>query len=108
MTGNVDEWVVSDEPPHEKSKWAGLKGGGWGHVRSQCRPTTFSHEPDFYYYFVGFRCCRDAAGVPTWTPSDRAAVAPPVEAHDFAPEPIVATGAPGPSKTKFSRMPGRQ
>jgi hypothetical protein len=22
---------------------------------------TYSHEPDFRYYFVGFRCCRDAA-----------------------------------------------
>jgi hypothetical protein len=108
MTGNVDEWVVSDQPPHEKSKWAGLKGGAWGHVRSQCRPTTFSHEPEFYYYFVGFRCCRDAAGAPPWTPSDRAVPAPPVEAHDFAPDPILATGAPGPSKTKFSRMGGRE
>ena len=25
-----------------------LKGGAWGHVRSQCRPTTYSHEPEFY------------------------------------------------------------
>ena len=39
MPGNVDEWVVSDQAPQEKSKWAGLKGGAWGHVRSQCRPT---------------------------------------------------------------------
>jgi hypothetical protein len=108
MTGNVDEWVVSDEPPHEKSKWAGLKGGAWGHVRSQCRPMTFSHEPEFYYYFVGFRCCRDAAGAAPWTPSDRAVVAPPVEPHDFAQEAVVVAGAPGPSKTKFSRWPGRE
>ena len=28
LTGNVDEWVVSDEPPRGRSKWAGLKGGG--------------------------------------------------------------------------------
>src|SRR5580658_2824783 len=27
MTGNVDEWVTSDEPPRERSQWAGLKGG---------------------------------------------------------------------------------
>jgi formylglycine-generating enzyme required for sulfatase activity len=108
MTGNVDEWVVNDGPPHEKSLWAGLKGGGWGHVRSQCRPMTFSHEPDFYYYFVGFRCCRDAAGTAPWTLSNGAAVAPPVEPHDFAPDPVVAAGAPGPSQTKFSRWPGRE
>ena len=32
MTGNVDEWVNSEE--HKgKSQWAGLKGGAWGHVR---------------------------------------------------------------------------
>jgi hypothetical protein len=110
MTGNFDEWVVSDQPPREKSKWAGLKGGAWGHVRSQCRPMTFSHEPEFTYYFVGFRCCADAqvppgtrrAGAP-WTASERAVPAPSVEPRDFAPEPIVALGAPGPSKTKFSR-----
>ena len=38
MTGNVDEWVTSDIAPREKSQWSGLKGGAWGHVRSQCRP----------------------------------------------------------------------
>ena len=64
MTGNIDEWVSSDVAPREKSLWAGLKGGAWGHVRSQCRPMTFSHDPAFSYYFVGFRCCHDAEGVP--------------------------------------------
>jgi formylglycine-generating enzyme required for sulfatase activity len=108
LTGNVDEWVVSDDPPREKSKWAGLKGGAWGHVRSQCRPMTFSHEPEFTYYFVGFRCCRDADGGQPWTPSPQAVPAPSVEPHDFAPEPIVAEGAPGPTKTKFSRTGKRE
>jgi formylglycine-generating enzyme required for sulfatase activity len=106
MPGNVDEWVVSDVAPREKSKWAGLKGGAWGHVRSQCRPMTFSHEPEFTYYFVGFRCCRDAADATPgekWTPSADATPPPTVEPHDFAPDPIVPEGAPGPSKTKFSR-----
>ena len=103
MTGNFDEWVVSDQPPREKSKWAGLKGGAWGHVRSQCRPMTTSHEPEFTYYFVGFRCCADAAGAPPWTPSSAAVAPPAVEAHDFAPEPIAVGAGRGPSKTKFSR-----
>ena len=79
MPGNVDEWVVNDGPPHEKSKWAGLKGGAWGHVRSQCRPETFSHEPEFYYYFVGFRCCRDPDGVAPvekWTRTRRRGAGP--------------------------------
>jgi sulfatase modifying factor 1 len=108
MTGNFDEWVVSDEPPREKSKWAGLKGGAWGHVRSQCRPMTYSHEPEFRYYFVGFRCCRDAVGGPRWTPMPGATPPPAVEPHDFAPDPIVPIDPPGPSKTKFTWIAKRQ
>jgi hypothetical protein len=105
MTGNLDEWVVNDEPPREKSKWAGLKGGAWGHVRNQCRPMTYSHEPEFAYYFVGFRCCRDVPGAPTWSPSRAALRAPAVQPHDFVPEmSLAAPSAPGPSKTKVSRM----
>jgi sulfatase modifying factor 1 len=108
MPGNFDEWVVSDQPPHEKSQWAGLKGGAWGHVRSQCRPMTFSHDAGFQYYFVSFRCCRDAAGQPSWTPSPGAVAAPVVEAHDFAPDAIRPSGAPGPSKTKYTRTGHRE
>jgi sulfatase modifying factor 1 len=103
MPGNLDEWIVNDQPPQEKSRWAGLKGGAWGHVRSQCRPTTFSHDPDFVYYFVGFRCCLDAAGAPSWTPSPGAVAPPEVEPRDFAPDPVVPVGPHGPTKTKFSR-----
>jgi hypothetical protein len=103
MTGNFDEWVTSDVAPREASHWAGLKGGAWGHVRSQCRPMTFSHEPGFEYYFVGFRCCSDVPGAPKWVPSPDAASAPAVEPHDFATEAIEANDAPGPSRTKFSR-----
>jgi sulfatase-modifying factor enzyme 1 len=102
LTGNFDEWVVSDERPREKSRWAGLKGGAWGHVRSQCRPMTYSHEPEFRYYFVGFRCCRDADDVPRWSPSPEAVPAPGVEPTDFAADPIVPVDPPGPSKTKFT------
>ncbi|MGH7296685.1 MAG: formylglycine-generating enzyme family protein, partial [Polyangiaceae bacterium] len=111
MPGNVDEWVVNDGPPHEKSKWAGLKGGAWGHVRSQCRPETFSHEPEFTYYFVGFRCCRDAAGPTaseTWPVPSEAVPAPPVEPHDFAPTPLVPIDPPGPSKKKYARTGHRE
>jgi formylglycine-generating enzyme len=103
LTGNVDEWVISDVAPREKSLWAGLKGGAWGHVRSQCRPTTYSHDPGFSYYFVGFRCCSDADGAPRWAPSPQAMPPPEVEPHDFAPDPVVPVGPHGPSRTKFSR-----
>ncbi len=63
QTGNLDEWVNA-EKSYPKSKWAGLKGGAWGHVRNACRPMTVSHEPSFTYYFVSFRCCADAAPDP--------------------------------------------
>jgi formylglycine-generating enzyme len=108
MTGNFDEWVTSDRPPRERSKWAGLKGGGWGHVRSQCRPMTTSHEPEFRYYFVSFRCCADAAGASSWTPSPGTLAAPPVESRDFAPERIPVGVGPGPSSKKFSRTGKRE
>ena len=60
LTGNVDEWVLADrDRPEEKGRFSALKGGAWGHVRNACRPVTTSHEPEFTYYFVSFRCCRD-------------------------------------------------
>ncbi len=65
LTGNVDEWALADqERPHERSKFAALKGGAWGHVRNACRPVTTSHAPSFQYYFIGFRCCSDVGGLP--------------------------------------------
>ena len=68
LTGNFDEWVTRDAPPESKSKWAGLKGGAWGHVRNACRPVTTSHPPQFTYYFISFRCCRDADGSAAYVP----------------------------------------
>lgn len=60
LTGNVDEWVLADrDRPEEKGRFSALKGGAWGHVRNACRPVTTSHEPEFTYYFVSFRCCKD-------------------------------------------------
>ena len=74
LTGNFDEWVNS-ESEKGKSRWAGLKGGGWGHVRNACRPMTTSHPPEFAYYFISFRCCADSPApeaslgdAPLWTP----------------------------------------
>jgi len=61
LTGNVDEWVLPDGPEHAagENHPVGLKGGYFGRVRNQCRPTTLAHGPDFRFYQVGFRCCRD-------------------------------------------------
>ncbi len=64
LTGNVDEWVIADhDRPKEKAQFTALKGGAWGHVRNACRPVTTSHEPEFRYYFVSFRCCKDPASM---------------------------------------------
>lgn len=100
MTGNFDEWVTSDQPPgpRDKSKWAGLKGGAWGHVRNACRPMTTSHAPEFTYYFISFRCCADAKGYPAYQPTT-GRQAPQVEPRDRAPVPIVKNPA-GPSARK--------
>ena len=62
LTGNFDEWVLT-ERSRGRSKWAGLKGGAWGHVRNACRPITTSHVPQFIYYFISFRCCKDPLGL---------------------------------------------
>src|SRR5690606_11627850 len=72
LTGNFDEWVLT-EWRRGKGKWAGLKGGAWGHVRNACRPITTSHVPHWSYYFISFRCCKDAPphegpGAPPWKP----------------------------------------
>lgn len=83
LTGNFDEWVNAEET-HKTSKWAGLKGGAWGHVRNACRPMTTSHPPEFTYYFISFRCCADAPpdaaadGDPAlWRPPPQVKSAPP-------------------------------
>lgn len=87
LTGNFDEWVLT-ERPRGKGEWAGLKGGAWGHVRNACRPMTTSHPPEFTYYFISFRCCRDGAAdadaareaggkPPLWSPPSAPTPRPP-------------------------------
>jgi formylglycine-generating enzyme required for sulfatase activity len=100
LTGNFDEWVTVDQRVDDKSGWAGLKGGAWGHVRNACRPMTTSHPPEFTYYFIAFRCCREALGGIPSPPS--LAGAPEVEPGNHAPSPEPAY-PPGPSSTKVGR-----
>jgi formylglycine-generating enzyme len=69
LTGNFDEWVRTESIRGE-GKWAGLKGGAWGAVRNACRPITTKHVPQWSYYFVSFRCCRDAATGEPWPQPD--------------------------------------
>ncbi|HLM74914.1 MAG TPA: SUMF1/EgtB/PvdO family nonheme iron enzyme [Polyangiaceae bacterium] len=100
LTGNVDEWVNA-EKTYKKSKWAGLKGGAWGHVRNACRPMTTSHAPDFTYYFVSFRCCADAAPDAEAARDLRLWVPPPAPSH---PDP---TGSISPGWTPRDRGPNQ-
>jgi formylglycine-generating enzyme len=102
-TGNFDEWVNREGPAWREmgdtSKWAGLKGGAWGHVRNACRPMTTSHMPEWGYYFVSFRCCADAKGEPPLVLKD-AMIPPHVEPADRAPipHPLHSPGADPPDK----------
>ena len=57
MTGNVAERGVNETRVPYKSA---LKGGSWGEYRNACRPSTRGHDEGFFYYQMGFRCCRDA------------------------------------------------
>lgn len=77
LSGNVDEWTdnLADNPSTKRPST--LNGGYWGPVRDTCRLTTKSHGPNFRFYQVGFRCCRD--------PLDGAKVGP--EGPIGAPEP---------------------
>jgi hypothetical protein len=57
LTGNVEEWVQTSRPewPYRSS----LKGGYWSKPWAGCRGTNESHGPQFRFYEVGFRCCRE-------------------------------------------------
>jgi len=101
LTGNFDEWVTADHKYDDKSEWSALKGGAWGHVRNACRPTTTTHPPDFTYYFIGFRCCKDAADSEPYVP-ETASHAQSLEPVDRAPIPS-PVDRPGPSPTKVAR-----
>jgi formylglycine-generating enzyme required for sulfatase activity len=57
LVGSVEEWVATSRPewPYRSS----LKGGYWSKSWTGCRGTNESHSPQFRFYQIGFRCCRD-------------------------------------------------
>lgn len=59
LTGNVDEWTLS-EPGHLYQ--SSLKGGWWGPVRNRCRPATRFHNEAHHGYQIGYRCCSSIRG----------------------------------------------
>jgi len=62
MVGNVDEWVRNTQGHARRQPWmSGLMGGHYVHgVRNRCRALTDWHEPTFYFYVTGARCCARA------------------------------------------------
>jgi sulfatase modifying factor 1 len=61
MTGNGDEWAVSDSSKsYSEAPYISILKGGHPHgVRNRCTPNTDGHGPTFTFYDTGFRCCKD-------------------------------------------------
>jgi formylglycine-generating enzyme required for sulfatase activity len=58
LVGNAEEWVATSRP---EWPWrSSLKGGYWSKPWAGCRGTNDSHGPEFRFYEIGFRCCKDA------------------------------------------------
>ena len=64
LPGNADE-IASTEKPTAKYDSATTGGPWYKGVRNQCRPKIYTHNEDFYYYYLSFRCCAEADGKPT-------------------------------------------
>jgi hypothetical protein len=68
MPANTDEVVASEQPKNSRhAKFDSVHTGGpwYKGVRNQCRPKVYTHNEDFYYYFLSFRCCAEADGKET-------------------------------------------
>jgi sulfatase modifying factor 1 len=63
LSGNADE-VVSGETGSAKFSAVNTGGPWYSGVRNQCRPKVYTHNEDFYYYYLGFRCCSNPDGKP--------------------------------------------
>ncbi|EYF01148.1 SUMF1/EgtB/PvdO family nonheme iron enzyme [Chondromyces apiculatus] len=68
LPANADEVVSSEQPKNSRrGDFDSVHSGGpwYKGVRNQCRPKIYTHDEDFYYYFLSFRCCGEADGKPT-------------------------------------------
>ncbi|MEZ4296860.1 MAG: SUMF1/EgtB/PvdO family nonheme iron enzyme [Polyangiaceae bacterium] len=64
LPANTDEIAAVEKPtgPYDSV----TTGGPWYKgVRNQCRPKIYTHNEDFYYYYLSFRCCAEADGKTT-------------------------------------------
>lgn len=68
MPANTDEVVASEQAPESRrGDFDSVHSGGpwYKGVRNQCRPKIYTHNEDFYYYFLSFRCCAEPDGKAT-------------------------------------------
>jgi len=67
LPANTDEVVASEQEKGHRAKFDSIHTGGpwYKGVRNQCRPKIYTHNEDFYYYFLSFRCCAEPDGLPT-------------------------------------------
>ena len=67
LPGNADEVVASEQTGGHRAKFESVHTGGpwYKGVRNQCRPKIYTHNEDFYYYFLSFRCCAEPDGQAT-------------------------------------------
>ena len=67
MPGNTDEVVASEQVKGSRAKFDSVHTGGpwYKGVRNQCRPKIYTHNEDFDYYFLSFRCCAEPDGKST-------------------------------------------
>ena len=68
LPANADEVVASETRTADfRGKFDSIHTGGpwYRGVRNQCRPKVYTHNEEFYYYFLGFRCCAEPDGAKT-------------------------------------------
>jgi hypothetical protein len=68
LPANTDEVVASEQPKgSRRGDFDSVHTGGpwYKGVRNQCRPKIYTHNEDFYYYFLSFRCCAEPDGKTT-------------------------------------------
>jgi sulfatase modifying factor 1 len=67
LPANADEVVASEQFSGRHNLYDSVHSGGpwYRGVRNQCRPKIYTHDEDFYYYFLSFRCCAEPDGKPT-------------------------------------------
>jgi hypothetical protein len=68
LPANTDEVVANEQVKGtSRAKFDSVHTGGpwYKGVRNQCRPKIYTHDEDFYYYFLSFRCCAEPDGKPT-------------------------------------------